>query len=123
MKTTHVEFSALFNLGDYSNEKIGFRVQLEEGDEIDHVVGTLRARAIGLSAGEGNATELYGRIYSNQRELRELERKIVDATEQWNQVANFLRAQGINPDAPNLPSLPALAPGQPEEVEVEIDSF
>ena len=123
MKTTHVEFSALFNLGDYSNEKIGFRVQLEEGDEIEHVVGTLRARAISMSAGEGNATNLYSHIYSQHRQLRELEKKVAEATEQWNQVANFLRAQGLNPDAPNLPTLPALAPGQPAEEEVEIVDF
>lgn len=120
MKTTHVEFSALFNLGDYNNEKLGFRVQLEEGDDIAQVVEELRDRAIGLSAGEGVAKEMYERIYSRQRALKELERKIVDATEQWNQVANFLRAQGINPEAPNLPSLPALAPGQPDEVEAEL---
>ncbi|MGG6237212.1 hypothetical protein ACQ4N7_01125 [Nodosilinea sp. AN01ver1] len=120
MKTTHVEFSALFNLGDYSNEKIGFRVQLEEGDDIAQVVEHLRDKAVSLSAGEGQAREFYNRLYSNQRELRELERKIAEATDQWNQVAQFLRTQGINPQAPNLPSLPALTPGQPDEADAEL---
>jgi hypothetical protein len=120
MKITHVEFSALFNLGDYNNEKLAFRVQLEDDDHVGDVVSALREKAIGLSAGEGVARESYDRIYQRQRELRELERKIVDATEQWNQVANFLRAQGLNPEAPNLPSLPALAPGQPDEVDAEL---
>lgn len=123
MKTTHVEFSALFNLGDYSNEKIGFRVELEEGDDVDQVVEHLRNKAISLSAGEGDAQNLYNRIYTSHSELRKLNDKVKAATEQWNQVADFLRAQDLKPDAPNLPSLPALTPGHPDEVEVEIDSF
>lgn len=120
MKTTHVEFSALFNLGDYSNERIGFRVQMEDGDDIFEVVDNLRNKATTLSAGEGNAEALYSRIYEGQRKLRDIEAKVVEASEQWNQVAQFLRAQGLNPDAPNLPSLPALAPGKPDEVDTEL---
>lgn len=123
MKTTHVEFSALFNLGDYNNEKLGFRCQLEEGDTVEAAVEHLRNKAVELSAGNGDAQRLYSSIYSEQRKLRDLETKVKAATEQWNQVANFLRAQGLNPDAPNLPSLPALSPGKPDEVEVEIDDF
>ncbi|MBD1917433.1 MULTISPECIES: hypothetical protein [Cyanophyceae] len=123
MKTTHVEFSALFNLGDYNNEKIGFRCQLEEGDTVEAAVEHLRNKAIELSAGKGKAQDFYSNIWEEERKLRDLESKVKAATEQWNQVANFLRAQGLNPDAPNLPTLPALTPGQPDEVEVEIDVF
>lgn len=119
MKITHVEFSALFSLGNYSNEKVGLRAALEEGDTVEDVIEKLRWQCVANSAGKGRAESLYGDIYASERALRELNEKITHATEQWNQVAEFLRAQGIKPDAPNLPAMPTLAPGKPDEVDAE----
>jgi len=119
VKVTHIEFSALFNLGDYNNERLGVRVQLEDSETVEEVMPKLRDQMVELSAGQGRAEQMYSDIYRQQRELRELDKKLQEATEQWNQVAEFLRAQGIKPDAPNLPTLPALAPGKPDEINAE----
>lgn len=121
MKITHVEFSALYNLGNYNNEKIGLRAQLDDGDTPEEVAAILRSKAIALNAGQGGTAEqLYEEIYKKTRELRDLANKIKEATEQWNQTAEFLRAQGLNPAAPNLPTLPALTAAPAEEEYDEI---
>lgn len=125
MKITQVGYQALYNLGSYNNERISLRATLEEGDTPDDVVNQLRQKAIALNAGSGGeADELYGRIYRYQRDLRELEAKIKTAAEQWNQTAAFLKAQGLNPNAPTLePFQSLLAPADEGVVEAELDDF
>ncbi|MBW4485056.1 MAG: hypothetical protein KME14_21170 [Tildeniella torsiva UHER 1998/13D] len=125
MKITQVEYQALYNLGDYNNERISLKAILEDGETPEDVVAQLREKAIALNAGSGGeAQDLYSRIYRYKRDLETLEAKIKTAADQWNQTATFLKAQGLNPDAPTLePFQSLLAPADEGVVEAEIDSF
>lgn len=123
MRITHVHFKALYNLGNYNNETIGLQAAIEEGENPDEVLASLREKAIALNAGNrGDASELYSNIYKYKRALADLESRIKTATEQWNATAAFLKAQGINPDAPSL-DLPPLLTASPatEEAFIEPD--
>jgi uncharacterized membrane protein YcgQ (UPF0703/DUF1980 family) len=42
MKTKTVTYQKVFNLGDYSNEKIGVDLELEEGDNVQDAVNKAR---------------------------------------------------------------------------------
>ncbi len=120
MKIKTVEYSALFNLGDYNNERIGFTVQLDEGETPEQVIESLRKKAIEQSSdkGMGGIDGIHNRIYSARFDLRSLERKLKQAQDEWNSVAEFLRAQGIKPDAPNL-TFKALMPSADSETVIE----
>lgn len=125
MKITQVEFQALYNLGNYNNERISLRAIVEDGETPEDVVAKLREKAIALNAGSGGEVdELYGRIYRYKRDLQQLEDQIKTAAEKWNQTAEFLKAQGLNPNAPTLePFQSLLAPADEGVVEAELDDF
>lgn len=121
MKIKTIEYSALINLGNYSNERIGFTAQIEEGESVQQVVEQLRQK-VRENAG-GNADELYNKLYEGKQELRALETKINKARQAWEQTAEFLKAQGLRPDAPPMPTFFNLLPEAKDErvVEAEID--
>lgn len=126
IKTVH--YSALLNLGNYSNEKIGFTAQISDDETVEDVIEQLREKV--KQNGGTNAEELYQTMYRGRRELAELERKIKKASDDWNATAEFLRAQGIKPEATNMPLFTNLLPevqsedsgvvdGELEEIETE----
>lgn len=119
MEITIVHYSALLNLGNYSNEKIGFTARLKGDESIEQVIEQLREKV--KQNGGTNAEELYGKIWQGQRELAELERKIKNATDQWNATAEFLRAQGIKPEAGNMPQFTNLLPEIKQEDTAVVD--
>lgn len=113
MQIKTVRYSALLNLGNYSNEKIGFTAQVSEGETVEQVIEQLREKV--KQNGGTNAEELYEKMWQGRRELADLEQKIKKATEQWNATAEFLRAQGIKPESPNMPQFTNLLPEVQEE--------
>ncbi|MGG6296292.1 hypothetical protein ACQ4M4_18030 [Leptolyngbya sp. AN02str] len=122
MKITKVYYSRLANLGNYSNERISMRADLDEGDSPEEVIEHLRGRVVPL-CGE-NAQELDTKRYRLQDMVSELKRKLEDYQQKWDQAAEFLRAQGIKPDAPNFPQFTNLLPSATEDSRVidgEID--
>lgn len=42
MKTTSINYSKVFSLGNYENEKIGVEIEIQEGDDIQKVIQTAR---------------------------------------------------------------------------------
>jgi len=42
MKTKSISYHKVFNLGDYSNEKIGVDLEIEEGDNVQDAVNKAR---------------------------------------------------------------------------------
>jgi hypothetical protein len=117
MKITHVEYKALYNLGNYNNESIALRATVEEGETPDEVVEQLREKAIALNvASGGTVDELYDRMYRYRRALEGIQANTNSAIKNWNQTAEFLRAQGINPEAPDMPLFPSLLSPAAEEV-------
>ncbi len=117
IKTVH--YSALINLGDYQNEKIGFTAELGENETVEQAIEALRQKV--RDNGGQNAEDLYNKLYDGRNQLRRLERKIHEATEQWNRTAEFLRAQGIKTDAVDMPQFTHLLPEVKEESSQLVD--
>ena len=116
MQITRVSYSGLFNLGNYNNEKIGLSAELDEGDDPEAVVATLREQAVARAVNTGLSTDddIRWQIRHQLDELKEIQTKVQKATTEWNELAEFLRVQGIKPEAPNI-SLKALMPSVDEE--------
>lgn len=108
MKIITVEYSALVNLGNYNNEKIGFTAQLQDGETPEQIVEALRDKVKEIAGPE--ADELYRQMSDGQYKLRKLNRQIEEATAKWNSTAEFLRAQGLKPEAPDMPQFINLLP-------------
>ena len=122
MKIKVVHYHALINLGQYNNEKIGFSADIDEAESVADVLNKLRELV--KENASLNAEEVNQNLYSGRRELAEMQAKIDKAKAEWDAVAEFLRTQGIKPDAPNMPRFTGLLPEVKEEHVGElIDSF
>ena len=116
MKITLVHFSALVNTGNYENEKVGLDAQMEDGDTVEQVVEALKDKVFA----QLDRTDKLQARRELLWEIRELEDKVAGARANWEKTAEFLRAQGIRPDAPEMP-IPGLKRlTATEEVRVEV---
>lgn len=113
MKIKRVEYSALVNLGNYSNERISFTADLTDGETPETAIVQLRTKA--QECALPNMDTTISDIYKAQKELKDLERKLVKARGEWNATAEFLRAQGIKTDASDMPQFNRLLAGLSEE--------
>ncbi|MCC5603854.1 hypothetical protein [Nostoc favosum] len=104
VKLVHAHF--LISIGDYSNERVGFTVELEEGETVQSVVDDLRQQAI--TAVGPKSEELYNQNRKLRFENRELEERMNKLRSEWEATAEFLRAQGIKPEAPSMPQFQRL---------------
>ena len=119
MKITTIHYEACFNLGDYENEKIRLIAQLKEEDiPVSEAVDALRKKVLEL--GSPNARRLLDEIWEKRRELRKLEEKMEKRTEEWNQIAEFLKAQGLKADASSMPQFSNLLSPAEETTEIEV---
>lgn len=120
-----IHYSALLNLGNYNNERIGFTVRVDEEESPEEVIDALRQKV--REVGGKNAEEIYRALAKGERELRVLNKQIEKAAESWNRTAEFLRAQGLKPEAPTMPEFINLLPQAKDEyvesVEGEIYSY
>jgi predicted nuclease with TOPRIM domain len=119
IKLVHAHF--LISIGDYSNERVGFTAQLEEGEKVSDVVATLRQQAV--EAVGHKAKELYEQKWQLEKDCQRLESKLNQLRSEWDSTAEFLRAQGIKPEAPSMPQfnrLIAAAKVEEESVTAEI---
>lgn len=108
-----ISYSALFNLGDYSNERVGFSAVLEDGESIEDAINYLRQKAKDCAL--PNRNNVINQITDKLSDLREIEFKIQKKTREWNAIAEFLRKQGINTDAINMPMFENLLPQSEHE--------
>lgn len=99
IKQIHAHF--LISIGNYSNERIGFSVELEEGETPEQVVSDLREKAKAIVGRP--AQELYDETFRIQSAIQVLESKLKELRAEWDATAEFLRAQGVNPNAPKMP--------------------
>lgn len=124
MTIIQVKYEVLISLGNYNNERIGLVKQVSPDDDIEAVVQELRELA--KKCGLPELSELYDEYYNRQEAVKELNKKIQEKTAEWEQIAEFLRAQGLRPDAPQMPkALKALSASvEIEEIEtVEADTI
>ena len=99
IKTVHAHF--LISIGNYSNERIGFSVELEEGETAETVIPQLREKAKEIVGRP--AQELYDEKYRATEAVRALEVRLKQLRAEWDATSEFLRAQGVNPNAPKMP--------------------
>lgn len=114
IKTLHAHF--LISIGNYSNERIGFSVELEQGDSIHEVVDHLRERA--KNAVGKTRDGLYEERRKLSNECSELEDRLSKLRKEWDATAAFLKAQGLNPEAPSMPQFRNLLSAVAVESEV-----
>jgi hypothetical protein len=123
MKIKTVQYLATLNLGNYQNERIGFVAKLDEGESPETVVEQLRQKVKDCAL--PNTDTLYSQIRERKEALDILEIKLSKARQQWDATAEFLRKQGIKPDAVDLPQFTQLLPQVQDEIsevtEGEID--
>lgn len=115
IKTIH--YSALINLGNYSNEKIGFTAEITPDESIPDALAELRLMVVANASLD--AEKVQNALYEGRNKLKDLEQKIRKATEEWNAIAEFLRRQGIKPDSPDMPIFTNLLPEVKDERVVE----
>lgn len=101
MKIRQVHAHFLISVGNYSNERIGFTVELEEGETPEEIIPQLRDKARTIVGRP--ADELYSEKYRIEGTIHELERRLASLRKEWDATAEFLTAQGIRPDAPSMP--------------------
>ena len=116
MKVTRIEYEACFNLGDYENEKVRLCAQLDANESTKDAVSQLRSTAV--AAALEAPWKVEGRVYDAQHQLRALETKLEKKTDEWNQMAEFLKAQGIKADAQAMPQFTHLLEPAEEKTEV-----
>jgi DNA repair ATPase RecN len=116
MKITEVRYHALFNLGNYENEKFELVARMEEGNTVEEVIEALKLKVHELAG----VKDAYYEKQKLNRELKNIAEKIAKAQIQWEQIAEFLKAQGLRPDAPSFPAL-NLLPSAQEEVITPVD--
>lgn len=120
MKIKQIHAHFLISIGNYSNERIGFTVEFEEGTEtITQVVENLRQKA--REAVGQPADETYSEIYKAEQQCREIKTKLAKLRSEWDATAEFLKAQGIKPDAPSMPQFNKLLQAATVEEETVID--
>ncbi|MDJ0737653.1 MAG: hypothetical protein QNJ47_26960 [Nostocaceae cyanobacterium] len=101
MEIITFHFEAVITLDNYSHEKIGFEVKLEDGETSEEVAKILRDKAASI-IGE-NAQQLYYKKDSLEREVHSLTERLAKLRKEWNATAQFLRSQGIKPESPSMP--------------------
>lgn len=107
MKIQQIHAHFLISIGNYSNERIGFTVEFdEENDSISDVVETLREQARAVVGRP--ADEIYTEIHQAEYQCREIKAKLAKLRTEWDATADFLKAQGIKPEAPSMPQFSKL---------------
>lgn len=117
MKITGIEYKALFNLGNYENETIGLRAKLEENETPEAATAKLRDRAVSMA--HPNVQKSLDQRRELLSEIKNLELKLEKKQQEWNEVADFLKAQGIKPDVASFPAFNKLLSPAVEVVEIE----
>jgi len=100
LKELHAHF--LISIGEYCNERIGFVVRLDDEDKAEEIVAKLREKARSIVGPDRDT--LYAKRNRLQGDCNALEAKLKRLVEEWNKTADFLRAQGIKPEAPSMPN-------------------
>lgn len=113
MKIKTVHYLVTINLGNYSNEKIGFTAQLEDSESPEATIEKLRQKAIDSAL--PNVNDTYTRIRELQKESSLLEHRLKKAKQQWELTVEFLRKQGIKPDVVDMPQFANLLPQVEDE--------
>ena len=81
MKVKEVVYSRLFNIGDYSNERIGFKAEIEDGENPEQVIGQLMERVLVIEESLALYRELLRKRENYERCVESSERDLERAYE------------------------------------------
>jgi hypothetical protein len=101
MKIEKLHAHFLITTDSYNNERVGFTVTLDEGEDTTKVVELLRIRACNAIGESADALSSKRRTLSYNCD--NLQKKLDKLREEWEATAQFLKAQGLNPEAPSMP--------------------
>lgn len=108
MKIEKVQYRITDSMSNNVIEDITLIAIPDENESVADAFEKLRATA--RAAKLPNKWDVIDQIRKGKEALKELNERITQRTKTWEELAHFLRTQGINPDAPsvllNLPSLP-----------------
>jgi hypothetical protein len=111
-----IEYEACFNLGNYENERLRFRVDIPSDMTPKEAFEYLRQKAI--ECAQPDPAKTWEERQKLERELRNLQKKCEEARKNWEAAANFLTAQGLKSEMPNFPQMTNLLPSPVEEAEI-----
>ena len=122
MKIKTVGYSALVNLGNYENEKIELIAEVPENTDYVEVLEDLKLKVRSNLRSQERYFDYCRRFDEQRKKPVDIEQKLQKAYEQWEEVSNFLKAQGLKPDTPKFPFVKQnLITAGVESVEAEID--
>lgn len=120
MKIKQIHAHFLYSTGNYCNERIGFTVEIDqETESIEAVVAALRLQA--RSVVGQPADDHYSEQQQAEYAARNAKAKLDKLRQEWEATAAFLRAQGINPEAPSMPQFQSLLAAAHLEGETVLD--
>lgn len=108
LKIHKVQYSALFNTGNYSNERISMSATLDEGETPETVIEELKDRVTAIAGPDPQ--KVRQALTDARYELEKVLTRIEEAQKDWNTLADFLRAQGIKPEIGTAPVFKKLLP-------------
>jgi len=83
LRVKEVVYSRLFNIGDYSNERIGFKAEIEDGETPEQVIGQLVERVLAIEESLTLYRDLLrkradyeGRVEATERDLERAYEKL-----------------------------------------------
>ncbi|TAF07758.1 MAG: hypothetical protein EAZ77_08595 [Nostocales cyanobacterium] len=121
MRIKQVEARFEHRIYNTSSEEIKFTVEVTDDEDIDieKVFDVLRLKSQKCLG--KNYDDHVEQRYRLRQDVRALEAKLAEAQTAWNETAEFLRKQGLNPDAPSFPLRPLLASADVAEAEFDDD--
>ena len=81
MRVKEVVYSRLFNIGDYSNERIGLKAELEDGEKAEEVIGQLMEKVLVIEESLALYRELLRKRENYERCVESSERDLERAYE------------------------------------------
>jgi hypothetical protein len=87
-------------------EHIGFTVALNDDETVEEIVNNLRERAIKIVGKKTHA--LYTEKWELEKSMDALVERLDKIRQEWEATAIFLKAQGLNPEAPAMPQFSKL---------------
>lgn len=101
MKIDRIYYRLKSDLRDGASEEITLVGIPGEDESVSQVVEYLRDLASGARL--PNKWAVVEEIRKGKQALQDLNLLIHERTKAWNELAHFLRTQGVNPDIPNAP--------------------
>ncbi len=101
MRIDKIYYRLNTNLSHSASENFTLVAEPEEDDSIGDCFAQLREWA--KQAKLPTESEIYNKLERGRNALEELEQRIEEKKQQWEEMRTFLIAQGINPNAPGMP--------------------